>query len=171
MASTWPSRVYGSRERARCRDAASTQATQPGADLTAPTARTRQPAARRRTTGRTTSPGGGTRPAGRESAHPAALHVPSPFLRIEESDEEFHERLLAEFIGTRHVRARAPGVLSRGVGVRPLRPPQLPEPGTEAKRRGLAVICDEVMCGLGRHGRAAASVVWRRLYAIDATRF
>ena len=23
---------------------------------------------------------------------------------------------------------------------------------TEAKRRGLAVICDEVMCGLGRHG-------------------
>ena len=24
---------------------------------------------------------------------------------------------------------------------------------TEAKRRGLAVICDEVMCGLGRHGQ------------------
>ena len=26
---------------------------------------------------------------------------------------------------------------------------------TEAKRRGLAVICDEVMCGLGRHGQDA----------------
>ncbi len=78
------------------------QATQPGADLTAPTARTRVACGASSYHGpASTSPGGGI-PLGAAAkglTHPVRYPVPSPFLRYrEESDEEFHERLLAEFI-------------------------------------------------------------------------
>ena len=78
------------------------QATQPGADLTAPTARTRVACGASSYHGpASTSPGGGI-PLGAAAkglTHPVRYPVPSPFLRYrEESDAEFHERLLAEFI-------------------------------------------------------------------------
>ena len=78
------------------------QATQPGADLTAPTARTRVACGASSYHGpASTSPGGGI-PLGAAAkglTHPVRYPVPSPFLRYrEESDEEFHERLLAEYM-------------------------------------------------------------------------
>ena len=100
------------------------QATQPGADLTAPTARTRVACGASSYHGpASTSPGGGI-PLGAAAkglTHPVRYPVPSPFLRYrEESDEEFHERLLAEFIEYldtyEHelgVRSRRPAVPSR----------------------------------------------------------
>ena len=78
------------------------QATQPGADLTAPTARTRVACGASSYHGpASTSPGGGI-PLGAAAkglTHPVRYPVPSPFLRYrEESDAEFHERLLAEYM-------------------------------------------------------------------------
>ena len=140
------------------------QATQPGADLTAPTARTRVACGASSYHGpASTSPGGGI-PLGAAAkglTHPVRYPVPSPFLRYrEESDEEFHERLLAEFIEYLDTYEHELGVVlfepqwGSSVASTPWPPQLLRAYVTEAKRRGLAVICDEVMCGLGRHGRA-----------------
>ena len=141
----------------------STQATQPGADLTAPTARTRVACGASSYHGpASTSPGGGI-PLGAAAkglTHPVRYPVPSPFLRYrEESDEEFHERLLAEFIEYLDTYEHELGVVlfepqwGSSVASTPWPPQLLRAYVTEAKRRGLAVICDEVMCGLGRHGQ------------------
>jgi len=141
------------------------QATQPGADLTAPTARTRVACGASSYHGpASTSPGGGI-PLGAAAkglTHPVRYPVPSPFLRYrEESDEEFHERLLAEFIEYLDTYEHELGVVlfepqwGSSVASTPWPPQLLRAYVTEAKRRGLAVICDEVMCGLGRHGQDA----------------
>ncbi len=139
------------------------QATQPGADLTAPTARTRVACGASSYHGpASTSPGGGI-PLGAAAkglTHPVRYPVPSPFLRYrEESDEEFHERLLAEFIEYLDTYEHELGVVlfepqwGSSVASTPWPPQLLRAYVTEAKRRGLAVICDEVMCGLGLHGQ------------------
>jgi len=139
------------------------QATQPGADLTAPTARTRVACGASSYHGpASTSPGGGI-PLGAAAkglTHPVRYPVPSPFLRYrEESDDEFHERLLAEYMEYLDLYEHELGVVlfepqwGSSVASTPWPPQLLRAYVTEAKRRGLAVICDEVMCGLGRHGQ------------------
>lgn len=139
------------------------QATQPGADLTAPTARTRVACGASSYHGpASTSPGGGI-PLGAAAkglTHPVRYPVPSPFLRYrEESDAEFHERLLAEYMEYLDTYEHELGVVlfepqwGSSVASTPWPPQLLRAYVTEAKRRGLAVICDEVMCGLGRHGQ------------------
>ena len=141
------------------------QATQPGADLTAPTARTRVACGASSYHGpASTSPGGGI-PLGAAAkglTHPVRYPVPSPFLRYrEESDAEFHERLLAEYMEYLDTYEHELGVVlfepqwGSSVASTPWPPQLLRAYVTEAKRRGLAVICDEVMCGLGRHGQDA----------------
>ena len=78
------------------------QVTQPGADLTAPAARTRVACGASSYHGpASTSPGGGI-PLGAAAkglTHPVRYPVPSPFLRFrDESDDAFHARLRAEFV-------------------------------------------------------------------------
>ena len=124
----------------------STQATQPGADLTAPTARTRVACGASSYHGpASTSPGGGI-PLGAAAkglTHAVRYPVPSPFLRYrEESDAEFHERLLAEFIAYLDTYEHELGVVlvepqwGSSVASTPWPPQLLRAYVTEAKRRG-----------------------------------
>merc|ERR1719313_2540551 len=139
------------------------QATQPGADLTAPTARTRVACGASSYHGpASTSPGGGI-PLGAAAkglTHPVRYPVPSPFLRFrDESDDAFHARLRAEFVEYLDAYEHELGVVlfepqwGSSVASTPWPSQLLRAYVTEAKRRGLAVVCDEVMCGLGRHGQ------------------
>ena len=139
------------------------QVTQPGADLTAPAARTRVACGASSYHGpASTSPGGGI-PLGAAAkglTHPVRYPVPSPFLRFrDESDDAFHARLRAEFIEYLDAYEHELGVVlfepqwGSSVASTPWPSRLLRAYVTEAKRRGLAVVCDEVMCGLGRHGQ------------------
>ena len=139
------------------------QVTQPGADLTAPAARTRVACGASSYHGpASTSPGGGI-PLGAAAkglTHPVRYPVPSPFLRFrDESDDAFHARLRAEFIEYLDAYEHELGVVlfepqwGSSVASTPWPSQLLQACVTEAKRRGLAVVCDEVMCGLGRHGQ------------------
>ena len=89
----------------------------------------------------------------------AQYPVPTPFLRHKgESVEQFHARLLTEFAQYLDTYANEIGVLlvepqwGSSVAAMPWPPKLLKAYIAAAKERGIAVVCDEVMCGLGRHG-------------------
>ena len=108
-----------------------------------------------------TSPGGAT-PLGAAAkglTHPVRYPVPTPFLRHKgESVDKFHARLLSEFGQYLDTYANEIGVLlvepqwGSSVAAMPWPPKLLKAYIAAAKERGIAVVCDEVMCGLGRHG-------------------
>ena len=112
-----------------------------------------------------TSPGGES-PLGTESkglTHPVRYPVPTPMYRkIGESDSTFHERLLFEFGAYLDAHSHEIGVLliepqwGSSVAALPWPPALLRAYITAAKARSIAVVCDEVMCGLGRHGAEPA---------------
>ena len=112
-----------------------------------------------------TSPGGGT-PLGAVAkglTHPVRYPVPSPFFRRKgEDDPTFHGRMLADFNKYLDSYEHEVGVLliepqwGSSVAGMPWPPALLREYIAAAKRRGIAVVCDEIMCGLGRHGAAPA---------------
>jgi len=108
-----------------------------------------------------TSPGGAT-PLGARAkglTHPVRYPVPSPFLRHRgEDDASFHGRLLTEFRSYLDTYEHEIGVLlvepqwGSSVAAMPWPPALLQAYIAEAKSRGIAVVSDEIMCGLGRHG-------------------
>ena len=111
-----------------------------------------------------TSPGGGT-PLGARAkglTHPARYPVPSPFLRRRgEDDASFHGRMLTDFKKYLDTYEHELGVLliepqwGSSVAGMPWPPLLIQAYIAEAKSRGIAVVCDEIMCGLGRHGGQA----------------
>ena len=85
--------------------------------------------------------------------------MPSPFFRRRgEADEAFHARMLADFEAYLDMYEHEIGVLliepqwGSSVAAMPWPPELLREYIRTAKARGIAVIADEIMCGLGRHG-------------------
>ena len=130
------------------------QATQPGVP-TALTARRGPPARPSYHGPASTSPGGGIPlgAAAKGSRIPCATYpVPSPFLRYrEESDAEFHERLLAEFIEYLDTYEHELGVVlfepqwGSSVSVDALASSVVTSVCDGGKWRGLAVICDEAV--------------------------
>ena len=138
------------------------QVTQPGADLTAPAARTRVACGASSYHGpASTSPGGGIPGRGRQGPDPSrALSGPVALPPLPgRIRDAFHARLRAEFIEYLDAYEHELGVVlfepqwGSSVASTPWPPQLLRAYVTEAKRRGLAVVCDEVMCGLGRHGQ------------------
>jgi len=113
-----------------------------------------------------TSPGGGT-PLGAISkglTHPVRYPVPSPFLRRRgEADADFHARIFDGFKRYLDAYEHELGVLliepqwGSSVAAMPWPPALIKAYIAEAKSRGIAVVCDEIMCGLGRHGAAPAA--------------
>ena len=109
-----------------------------------------------------TSPGG---PASAPSWSPAAAYqdaypVPSPDARLRgEDDEAFHARLLREFDAFLDCKAEDLAVLlvepqwGSSVAATPWPPALLREVVRRAQARGVLVVADEIMCGLGRHGQ------------------
>ena len=112
-----------------------------------------------------TSPGGAT-PIGARAkglTHKARYPVPSPFFRRRgEDDASFHGRIFADFKTYLDMYEHELGVLliepqwGSSVAAMPWPPALLKAYIAEAKSRGLAVVCDEIMCGLGRHGAEPA---------------
>jgi len=113
-----------------------------------------------------TSPGGAT-PLGAQAkglTHRARYPVPSPFCRRRgEDDDSFHERLLLEFNAYLDMYENEIGVIlvepqwGSSVAAMPWPPALLREYIKAAKARGMAVVADEIMCGLGRHGAEPAA--------------
>lgn len=113
-----------------------------------------------------TSPGGGT-PLGAAAkglTHPVRYPAPTPMLRYHgETDADFHARLLVEFEAYLDEYASELAVLlvepqwGSSVAALPWPPALLRAYIAAAKSRGIAVICDEIMCGLGRHGAEPAA--------------
>jgi len=143
------------------------QVTQGGADFSSPNAKIRVACGASSYHGpASTSPGGGT-PLGAVSkglTHPVRYPVPSPFLRRHGEDEAvFHARMLMEFKAYLDTYEAEIGVLlvepqwGSSVAAMPWPPALLRDYIAEAKSRGIAVISDEIMCGLGRHGAEPAS--------------
>jgi adenosylmethionine-8-amino-7-oxononanoate aminotransferase len=139
------------------------QAAAPAADLGAARRRTRVACGAASYHGpASTTYGGGAPlgPAAKGLAHPALYPCPSPFSRrAGERDGAFHARLLAEFRAYLDAHAADIGVLlvepqwGSSAASLPWPPALLRSYVAEAKARGVAVVADEVMCGLGRHGR------------------
>ena len=112
-----------------------------------------------------TSPGGAT-PLGaiaKGLTHTARYPVPSPFFRkAGETEAKFHSRMLGEFKAYLGTYGSELGVLliepqwGSSVAAMPWPPALLRSYVSEAKKAGLAVIVDEIMCGLGRHGAEPA---------------
>ncbi|EOD08664.1 hypothetical protein EMIHUDRAFT_438290 [Emiliania huxleyi CCMP1516] len=138
-----------------------------GADLGSPSARTRVACGSSSYHGpASTSPGGGT-PLGAQAkglTHPVRYPVPSPFLRWRGEDEAaFHARMLADFNAYLDKYGHEVGVLlvepqwGSSVAAMPWPPALLRDYISAAKARGIAVIADEIMCGLGRHGAEPAA--------------
>ena len=109
-----------------------------------------------------TSPGGeaplGSRAKGLtlEAQYP----VPTPFFRRKgEPDDAFHARMLAAFGAYLDAHAHEIGVLliepqwGSSAAAMPWPPALLRAYVAAARERGLPVVADEIMCGLGRHGR------------------
>ena len=104
-----------------------------------------------------TSPGGAT-PLGARAkglTHPARYPVPSPFLRWRgEDDASFHARIFAAFKRYLDTYEHEIGVLliepqwGSSVAAMPWPPALIRAYIAEAKSRGIAVVCDEIMCGL-----------------------
>ena len=112
-----------------------------------------------------TSPGGatplGARAKGR--THPVRYPGPTPVLRRRgEDDVSFHARTLQGFIEYLDMYEHEIGVLliepqwGSSVAAMPWPPALLRAYIAEAKSRGIAVVADEIMCGLGRHGAEPA---------------
>ena len=144
------------------------QVYQPGADFNAPGAKTLVACGASSYHGpASTSPGGAT-PLGARAkglTHPARYPVPSPFWRHRgEDDASFHGRLLTEFKQYLDTYEHEIGVLlvepqwGSSVAGQPWPPLLLKAYIEEARSRGIAVVSDEIMCGLGRHG---AEPSWR----------
>jgi len=138
------------------------QVFQSGEDFNSPTARIKVACGASSYHGpASTSPGGGT-PLGAISkglTHPARYPVPSPFLRkANEADDAFHARILADFDTYLDTWEKEIGVLliepqwGSSVAAMPWPPAIIKEYIKRTKARGIAVVCDEIMCGLGRHG-------------------
>lgn len=138
------------------------QWSQPGADFNRPDARNRVACGASSYHGpASTSPGGAT-PLGAVAkglTHKARYPVPSPFFRRRgEDDEAFHARMLANFEAYLDMYEHEIGVLliepqwGSSVAAMPWPPALLRKYISTAKARGIAVIADEIMCGLGRHG-------------------
>ena len=109
-----------------------------------------------------TSPGGeaplGSRAKGLtlEAQYP----VPTPFFRRKgEPDDAFHARMLAAFGAYLDAHAHEIGVLliepqwGSSAAAMPWPPALLRAYVAAARERGLPVVADEIMCGLGRHGQ------------------
>jgi len=86
--------------------------------------------------------------------------VPSPFFRHRgEDNDSFHSRKLAEFHKYLDAHAHEIGVIlvepqwGSSAAAKPWSPSLLRAYVEAAKARGLMVISDEIMCGLGRHGQ------------------
>ncbi len=135
---------------------------QGGADFNRPDARTRVACGASSYHGpASTSPGGAT-PLGARAkglTHHARYPVPSPFFRRRgEDDASFHGRLLTDFNRYLDTYEHELGVLlvepqwGSSVAAMPWPPELLRAYIAAAKSRGIAVVCDEIMCGLGRHG-------------------
>ena len=133
-----------------------------GADFNSPSARTRVACGASSYHGpASTSPGGAT-PLGaiaKGLTHPARYPVPSPFFRIRgEDDATFHARIFLDFKAYLDRYEDELGVLliepqwGSSVAAMPWPPALIKAYIDEAKSRGIAVVCDEIMCGLGRHG-------------------
>jgi adenosylmethionine-8-amino-7-oxononanoate aminotransferase/alkylhydroperoxidase family enzyme len=138
------------------------QWSQPGADFSRPDARNRVACGASSYHGpASTSPGGAT-PLGAVAkglTHKARYPVPSPFFRRRgEDDPTFHARLLVDFEQYLDMYEHEIGVLliepqwGSSVAAMPWPPSLLRQYIHAAKARGIAVIADEIMCGLGRHG-------------------
>ena len=112
-----------------------------------------------------TSPGGKT-PLGARAkglTHPVRYPVPTPFTRFrDEDDASFHARKLAEFDAYLDAHGHELGVLlvepqwGSSVAAMPWPPALLREYVKRAQARNIMVVCDEIMCGIGRHGAAPA---------------
>ena len=112
-----------------------------------------------------TSPGGKT-PLGARAkglTHPVRYPVPTPFTRFrDEDDASFHARKLAEFDAYLDAHGHELGVLlvepqwGSSVAAMPWPPALLREYVKRAQARNIMVVCDEIMCGIGRHGQAPA---------------
>ena len=110
-----------------------------------------------------TSPGGGT-PLGAVAKGPtpcARCHV--ALLPAEgEDDPTFHGRMLGDFNKYLDSYEHEVGVLliepqwGSSVAGMPWPPALLSRVHRRGEARGIAVVCDEIMCGLGRHGAAPA---------------
>ena len=88
--------------------------------------------------------------------------MPSPFLRRRgEEDAAFHARLFADFQTYLDTYADEIGVLlvepqwGSSVAAMPWPAELLQAYCAEAKSRGIPVVADEIMCGIGRHGQGA----------------
>ena len=140
------------------------QVSQSTSDLMRPDARTRVACGSSSYHGpASTSPGGGI-PLGAVSkglTHPVRYPVPSPFLRRRgEEESAFHARVFDEFKTYLDTYANEIGVLlvepqwGSSVAAMPWPKDLLKAYCAEAKARGIPVVADEIMCGIGRHGQA-----------------
>eukprot|EP01051_Picozoa_sp_SAG22_P014321 SAG22_NODE_1719_length_3739_cov_4.655769_3_plen_563_part_00 len=95
----------------------------------------------------------------------AQVHFPVPavFARFaEEPDAEFHARLLGEYERFLAEHGASVGVLlvepqwGSSAAAQPWPPALLRAYIAKAQARGILVCCDEIMCGLGRHGQGPA---------------
>ena len=138
------------------------QMSQPGADLSAPGARVRVACGASSYHGPASTSPGGAAPLGSAAkglTHEARYPVPTPFLRRRgECDEAFHARIFGEFEEYLDLYGHEIGVLmvepqwGSSVGAMPWPPALLRRYVAAAQARGIAVVADEIMCGLGRHG-------------------
>ena len=143
------------------------QWSQPGADFSRLDARNRVACGASSYHGpASTSPGGAT-PLGaiaKGLTHRARYPVPSPFFRkAGEDDATFHARIFSDFKTYLDMYESEIGVLliepqwGSSVAAMPWPPALIQAYIAEAKSRGIAVVCDEIMCGLGRHGAEPAA--------------
>eukprot|EP00729_Bicosta_minor_P018341 gene18341-35533_t len=105
--------------------------------------------------------------------------IPSQFARHpEESDDAFHSRLLDAFDGFLGQHAHEVAVMlvepqwGSSLAALPWPPALLREYISRAKERGILVVADEIMCGLGRHGQGGSlflSKAWN--LDVDAVTF
>ena len=138
------------------------QMSQPGADLSAPGARVRVACGASSYHGPASTSPGGAAPLGSPAkglTHEARYPVPTPFLRRRgEGDDAFHARIFGEFEEYLDLYGHEIGVLmvepqwGSSVGALPWPPALLRRYVAAARARGIAVVADEIMCGLGRHG-------------------